>query len=159
MPRSIGWPDYCFQGTFHGSYQSSFCTQQSSFQNRPDNKRSGWAFNKPQYKRPFFNPRARRPHKGNKTELLGPRRRDCPGVPGGGRLAHFFPMWVHSTMDEWTLEIVSRGYSLEFFKLPPSRFLQSPLSPKRSKRQVLFQAIEHLITIEAVESVPTHQRG
>lgn len=68
-------------------------------------------------------------------------------------------MWTRSTSDEWSLEIVSQGYTIEFLSLPPDCFLCSPSGNRPSKRRILQQAIHHLLEIHAVERVPKEQRG
>lgn len=78
--------------------------------------------------------RGDQPH-GNKP------RHDSRVLPVGGRLTHFFPQWASTTSDEWSIEIVLHGYSIEFFKLPPERFLHSPPGHSRQKRRIMLQAV------------------
>lgn len=62
------------------------------------------------------------------------------------------------TSDEWALEIISGGYSIEFCSIPKARFLFSPLSPRAGKQDIVLSAIRHLSQIAAVESVPMPER-
>lgn len=84
---------------------------------------------------------------------------DLPTPPVGGRLAHFLATWTHTTSDEWSLEIVSQGYSIEFQTLPPDRFLRSPSGKWPQKHLILQQAIPHLLHIDAIEPIPKDQEG
>lgn len=86
-------------------------------------------------------------------------KHDSPDLPVGGRLTHFLSAWSQTTTDEWSLEIVSQGYSIEFHSLPLDRFLPSPLATRSLKRLVVQQAIRHLFNINAIEPVLRDQRG
>ena len=49
----------------------------------------------------------------------------CPGIPVGGRLAHFVEKWGELTHNKWVLSIVRDSFRIPFSQLPsfhPSSF-------------------------------------
>ncbi|XP_070805019.1 uncharacterized protein [Pituophis catenifer annectens] len=56
-----------------------------------------------------------------------------------------------------TEPVVKFGLPLEFLSRPPSRFLQCPTSKSESRRQLMNQAVQHLLQIHAIEEVPHDQ--
>lgn len=87
------------------------------------------------------------------------RRHDSDRVQVWGRLTSFLPTWLHYCADTWALEIISEGYSLKFFRVPPGRFFRSPLSSNPSKKVVTSTSLHHLIQIAAIKEVPEEERG
>lgn len=77
---------------------------------------------------PTVSPSSEEEEEENRKETPRLRRYDLSIPQVGKRLTHFLPIWASTTSDEWSLEIISKGYSLEFHTLPALRFLSSPLS-------------------------------
>ncbi|XP_061480679.1 uncharacterized protein LOC133383639 [Rhineura floridana] len=77
----------------------------------------------------------------------------------GGRLLQFAHVWAETTTDRWVLQTVSYGYSLEFSKQPRERFIATPRSRNPHKHQNFAAAVSHLLTIQAIESVPNQGQG
>lgn len=71
----------------------------------------------------------------------------------------FASHWSSFTNDAWVLETVSKGYALEFSRIPPNRFWRVPVSKDPVKHLQKTQAIQHLLDIRAIERVPSLQRG
>lgn len=74
-------------------------------------------------------------------------------------LLGFSPCWQESSSDAWVLRTVSQGYSIEFYKIPPNRFWEVPISRDPVKHFQKLKASQHLLTIRAIEPVSMTQRG
>ena len=76
-------------------------------------------------------------------------------IPVGGRLSHFFKEWSGITQDAWVLEVVERGYALEFAAEPPpyTGVRQTQMSDP-AKMEVVLQEIHTLLEKGAIEEVP-----
>ena len=79
-------------------------------------------------------------------------RRD---LPVSGRVTHFLPFWEKITSDQWVLEVVTRGYRLDFEKIPPFSGLRNTFL--RSGQSTLSEEVEGLLEKCAVEPVPPGQ--
>lgn len=82
-----------------------------------------------------------------------------PSVPVGARLLQFAILWHQITSDAWVLETVSRGYSLEFLRKPQDRFWQVLFSRVPATLSTMLDALNHLLSIGAVEEVPLPERN
>ncbi|XP_070582571.1 uncharacterized protein [Erythrolamprus reginae] len=79
--------------------------------------------------------------------------------PLGGKLRLYSACWRATSSDRWAIATVSGGLRLEFLQPPPNRFLQCPTPRNTTKKRELFQEIQHLLHIHAIEPVPQHARG
>ena len=82
---------------------------------------------------------------------------DYPMV--GARLQDFTQMWTQITSDRWILEIIQRGYSLEFTsKPPPFKTMKiTPIPRNPEARSCLEQEIVALLGKGATETVPQRE--
>lgn len=78
-----------------------------------------------------------------------------PEFPVGGRLPHFQDYWSKNVKDIWALEIIQKGYALEFQQEPPppSGIRWTP-SMAPSKDALMLEEIHSLQAKNAIEVVP-----
>lgn len=80
-------------------------------------------------------------------------------VPIGGRLLQYYHHWEASQPEPWILRTVTHGLQLEFLSNPPERFIRCRIPPSQESRQLMLAEIQHLLAINAIETVPPDQRG
>lgn len=68
-------------------------------------------------------------------------------------------IWSLFTSDYWVLQTVSKGYSLEFHRLPQDQNWPVLISRDLTKLRLKLKAIHHLLHIRNIEPVPLSQRG
>ncbi|XP_029441229.1 uncharacterized protein LOC115080906 [Rhinatrema bivittatum] len=71
----------------------------------------------------------------------------------GGRLMQFAREWAKITSDQWVLDVISRGYALDFAQRPRPGFMVSPCGFSE-KRQAFRDTIRHLLALGAIVPVP-----
>ena len=82
-----------------------------------------------------------------------------PEVPVGGRLLHFREAWHQIVSDEWVLEVIGKGYALEFSELPP-RFqgVKCTRVTNAHQSQIYQSEIATLLQKRVIQKVPYAQR-
>ncbi|XP_032065100.1 spermatogenesis-associated serine-rich protein 2 isoform X3 [Thamnophis elegans] len=91
--------------------------------------------------------------------LLG--EMDKVKAEASGHLEHFADQWDQITSDAWVRSTVRYGLPLEFLSLPPMFFRIFPPSQDPVCRCLMSLAIQHLLDILVVETVPgaEHRMG
>lgn len=74
----------------------------------------------------------------------------------GGCLSLFIDQWMQTITDNWVLNTVRLGLSLEFLFIPLNHFVQCPVSHNNIKCG-LVEAICHFFETQAIEPVPEAQ--
>ena len=77
--------------------------------------------------------------------------------PVAGRLLDFLPEWLRVTDDALALDVVRRGYSIEFVS-PPSFNGVRETRPPHDQADVLSAEVEALLLKHAIRPVPPHDR-
>ncbi|KAG1367158.1 hypothetical protein G6F61_013149 [Rhizopus arrhizus] len=79
--------------------------------------------------------------------------------PVGGRLQLFSPHWDRLFHNNWVNSVVQHGFKIPFHTLPPLSTDFTPHQHQLSKDQQLQldEAIQDLLTKQAIEPVPHHQ--
>lgn len=75
------------------------------------------------------------------------------------RLLAFAESWNSITSDSCALQMVQRGYSLEFRRFPRDQYWPLLVSRDPHKHQLKMEAIRHLIHIRAIKPMLVKQRG
>ena len=77
-----------------------------------------------------------------------------PEIPVGGRLSLFMNEWKKITDDKWVLEIIQKGYKLEFLKKPAFGGIKHTRVPP-DQIELISLEIESLLKKNAIEKVST----
>ena len=77
-----------------------------------------------------------------------------PEIPVGGSLSLFMNVWKKITDDKWVLEIVQKGYKLEFLKKPAFRGIKHTRVPP-DQIELISLEIESLLKKNGIEKVST----
>ena len=78
-----------------------------------------------------------------------------PHIPVGGRLCHFLEEWKAITSDQWVLEVIEHGYSLEFMQQPPPPTGVRPTRlPSEQQKEIVLKEVATLLEKNAIEPVP-----
>ena len=75
-----------------------------------------------------------------------------PQIPVGGRLSHFYENWKQITSDLWVLDLIQKGYKLEFEEFPPFLGIKHTKVP-HNQEIVIEKEIKELLNKNAVEIV------
>ena len=79
----------------------------------------------------------------------------------GGRLTLFLKEWLMITSDRWVLEVIQKGYAIEFIQNPPTNWgvKCTPVPVNSEARKVLCQEIQNLLEKNVIVPVPVDQVG
>ena len=78
-------------------------------------------------------------------------------IPLGGRLGHFWQNWEKIINDNWVLQIVKKGYKLEFIeRIPHTGIRKTNVSAKELK--TLLIEVDQLFGKNAIENVLVKER-
>ncbi|XP_041446855.1 uncharacterized protein LOC121403130 [Xenopus laevis] len=77
----------------------------------------------------------------------------------GARLSRFYEVWKQSISDQWVLDLLKRGYRIEFLSVPTLNFfLVSPMPRGQEKKKALEEYVQILLDQEVVVPVPQEER-
>ena len=72
----------------------------------------------------------------------------------GGRLEHFLRVWMPWCQDQWVIDILQRGYRIEFREIPRFQGIRiTPIPRNSEKRRSLLGEVEDLLAKSAVREV------
>lgn len=76
--------------------------------------------------------------------------------PVGGKISCYLQQWRRITSDQWVLNIIQFGHSLEFIEIPQT----TPPLPRFQKHlHLLKMEVSNMLQKGAIERVPFNQRG
>ena len=83
-----------------------------------------------------------------------------PDVPVGGRLLKFSKIWGTFCRDKWVLDVIERGYRMEFLEI--TRFggiVKSPIPLDKVSRDLLLGEVTDMLAKSAIRRVPFNPRS
>ena len=77
----------------------------------------------------------------------------------GGRLTHFLKEWLMITSDHWVLEVILKGYFVEFIQNLPTNWgvRCTHVQVNSEARKVLCHEIQNLLEKNVIVPVPVNQ--
>ena len=76
-----------------------------------------------------------------------------PEIPVGGRLKHFYQKWKQITEDQWVLDIIKKGYKIEFLTKPAFNGVKQT-KIKKYNSHIILQEVDELLQKKTIEIVP-----